>query len=246
MSASKAADKNARLIACHENGDEIELHGSKDLTGNTEANQETVNQFIEEPKINKSNQLTGLVLLRSDKSFKEIKKNQLTQKVLNNNPRIFLTANHLDVVTPVVVGFFINTTPRPDKPEVFTNRLKQFTDTQDDTTKTQVEYGPIWAPNHRVSVFKLMTAFDDMDKVRYTMNQYKPGLHDDIYICMMEFSSLSDAQKIKMTRCQAEYSTNIRSLFLTGIKSIQGTLTPIKEGGNNQSVSHWIHDRMTS
>ena len=129
--------------------------------GNTEANQDIVNQFIVEPKINKSNQLTELVLLRLDTSFKEIKKNQLTQKVLNDTPRIFLMANHLDVVTPVTVGFFVNTTPRPDKPETFTNRLMQFKDTVDTTMKTQVEYGPIWAPNHRVSVFKLLTAFED-------------------------------------------------------------------------------------
>ena len=55
IAAIKAADPNARLTACYENGDEIELHGSKDLKGNAEDNQATVNQFIEEPKINKSN-----------------------------------------------------------------------------------------------------------------------------------------------------------------------------------------------
>ena len=161
LSAVKAADKNARLIATNEEGDEIELHGSTDLTGNTAANQETVNQFIEKPKINKSNQLTGLIVLRSDTNYKEIKKNQLTQKILNDNPRIFLTANYLDVVTPATVGFFINTTPRPDKQETFNNRLTQLINKHDTVTKTQVEYGPIWAPNHRVSVFKLLTAFED-------------------------------------------------------------------------------------
>ena len=152
----------------------------------------------------------------------------------------------LDVVTPVTVGFFINTTPRPDQPETFTSRLKLFMDQHDDTTKTQVEYGPIWAPSHRVSVYKLMTAFEDIDKVRNTMSNYKPGPHDDVYICMMQFSSLPDAQKTKMVRCQAEYSTNIRSLFLTGIKSIQGTITTEESSDNHQSVARWIHDRMTS
>ena len=34
IAAIKAADKNARLSACYENGDEIEFHGSKDLAGN--------------------------------------------------------------------------------------------------------------------------------------------------------------------------------------------------------------------
>ena len=117
IAAIKEADKNARIITVDEYDNEAEFHGSTDLQKNINDNQEYVNKFTQEPRINKSNQLVGLIILRSELTFKEVKKHQVTQKKLNDNPRIFLTVNQLDVVTPTAVGFFINTTPRPDKPE---------------------------------------------------------------------------------------------------------------------------------
>lgn len=247
VAAIKASDKNARIIATNEEENEIEFHGAKDLKGNNEASQDHVKQFIQEPRMNKSNHLVGLIILRSEMEFKDIKKHHATQKGLNDNPRIFLSVNQLDVVTPTAVGFFINTTPRPDKPETFTNRFNEFLQQHDENIKIQIEFGPIWAPNNRVSVPKLMAAFDDKEQLRRILSHYQAGPNDDTYVCMTEFSSLPDAQKIKMIRCQAEYSMNIRSLFIDGFKSIQGEMGPGNEAKSARlSVGHWIFNRETS
>ena len=252
VNALKAADKNARLIAADENGNEIEFKGTKDLQNNTEANRDYVDKFIDEPKVNRSNQLTGLIVLRSEIGLKIIKKNQVTQKLLNESPSIYLTANYLDVVTPTAVGFFVNTTPRADQPDTFNNRVSEFIAKHDDgTTKYQFEYGHIWGPKNRVSVFKLMSAFEDKDALKAIMENFHAGPNDDTYICMSEYSSLPDEQKIKIIRRQAEYAATHRSLFIAGYKSIHGQLRP---GENNEeddetghaSVGHWIHDRTTS
>ena len=112
----------------------------------------------------KRNQLVGLILLRSEIEFKEVKKNQATQKGLNNIPMIFLTANQLDIAASTAVGFFINTRPCPDKPKTFTNSFKQFMNQFNAHIKFQMEYGPICAPNNRVSVFKLMITFKDKEE----------------------------------------------------------------------------------
>ena len=134
VNALKATDKTARLIAADENGNEIEFNGTKDLQNNTEANRDYVDKFIDEPKVNRSNQLVGLIVLRSDVELKAIKKNQVTQKLLNESPNIYLTANFLDVVTPTAVGFFVNTAPRADQPETFNNRVSAFISNHDDGT----------------------------------------------------------------------------------------------------------------
>ena len=249
VASLKAADKTARLIAVDEHDNEIEFKGATDLQKNNEANVDYVNQFIDEPKKTKSNQLVGLIILRSEKSFKEIKKNQLTQNGLNAVPRIYLTANYLDVVNPTTVGFFINTAPRADKPETFNKRFSMFMTAHNTHTKYQFEYGPIWAPNNRVSVFKLMAAYADKDAIRSAMENYQSGPNEDTYVCMTEYGSLPDAQKIKIIRTQAEYAANHRSLFIEGFNSISGKLQPGGEEDDStdyESVAHWIYDRPTS
>ena len=115
--------------------------------------------------------------------------------------------------------------------------------------KYQFEYGPIWAPSNRVSVFKLMTAFEDKDAIRTAMENYQSGPNEDTYVCMAEYGSLPDAQKIKIIRTQAEYAANHRSLFIEGFNSISGKLQPGGEDDDNteyESVAHWIYDRPTS
>ena len=217
---------------------------------NTEANIAYTNQCIDQAKMNKSNQLVGLIVLRSDISFKDIKRHQLTQKGLNDLPRIFLVPNFLDVVTPTTVGFFVNTAPRADKPDTFTDRFTAFMDQHNSQRiKYQFEFGPIWAPSNRVSVFKLMTAFEDKDAARSIMDHYEAGPNEDTYVCMTEYSSLPEAQKIKIIRQQAEYAKDHRSLFIEGLKSIHGKLRPNDEADDStdyDSVAHWIYDRPTS
>ena len=250
IASLKAADKSARFIATDEHGNEIEFHGHGDITKNRVVNQDYVNQFVEQPKINKSNELVGLVILRSDTNFDEIKKNQLSKRELNEVPRIFLTANYLDVVTPTAVGFFINTIPRPDKPEVFSSRLERFMINHNGNTKYQLEYGPIWAPNHRVSVIKLMAAYEDKDNIRSIMEYFESGMSNENYVCMTEFGSLDDEQKIKLIRCQMEYAANNRSIFITGFKAIYCELRtgadPDQDPDGLETVAYWIYNRTTS
>ncbi|WP_317201739.1 hypothetical protein [Janthinobacterium sp.] len=248
VTSLQAADKTARIIAVDEHENEIEFKGSEDLQKNTDANVDYVNQFLDQPKNTKSNQLVGLIILRSDKSFSEIKKHQLTQNGLNTVPRIYLTANYLDVVTPTEVGFFVNTAPRADKPETFYNRFSLFMDQfNENNIKYQFEYGPIWAPNNRVSVFKLMAAYDDKDALRSIMENYYNGPNEDTYVCMTEYSSLPEAQKIKIIRTQAEYAANHRSLFIEGYNSVRGKLRPGEQDDDMYpTVAHWIYDRPTS
>ena len=250
ITSIKAADKNARLIAVDEHDNEIEFTGSTDLQKNPEANIEYTNQFIDTPKMNKSNQLVGLIVLRSDMTFRDIKKHQLTQKGLNDTPRIYLTPNFLDVVNPTTVGFFVNAAPRADKPDTFTDRLEMFMNKNNTSgIKYQIEFGPIWAPKNRVSVFKLMTAFEDKEAARNIMEGFQAGPNEDTYVCMTEYGSLPDPQKIKIIRRQAEYAANHRSLFIEGYKSIHGKLRPGDEEDDStdyESVAHWIYDRPTS
>ena len=191
----------------------------------------------------------GLIILRSDKCFTEIKKHQITQNGLNIVPRIYLTANYLDVVTPTAVGFFVNMAPRADKPETFYNRFSLFMDQfNTGNIKYQFEYGPIWAPNNRVSVFKLMSAFEDKDALRSIMENFHNGPNEDTYVCMTEYGSLPDAQKIKIIRTQAEYAANHRSLFIEGYNSVRGKLCPGEDEEEEEypTVAHWIYDRPTS
>ena len=250
IAAIKAADKTARLISADDNANEIEFTGSANLQKDTEGNIEYVNLFIEQPKMNKSNQLVGLVVLRSDTKFGDIKKHQLTQKGLNEYPRIFLTANNLDVITPTTVGFFVNTMPRADKPETFNARFSKFMNQHNPRNiKYQIEFGPIWAPHNRISTFKLMTAFEDKDATKAIMDQYVAGSNGDAYVCMTEYSSLPDAQKVKILQCQADYVTKHRSLFIEGYKSIHGKLRPddkTHDSPDHESVAHWIFARPTS
>ena len=198
--------------------------------------------------MNRSNQLVGLIVLRSDIELKEIKKNQVTQKVLNENQSIYQTANYLDVVTPTAVGFFVNTAPRADQPETFNNRISQFIESRNEgEIKYQFEYGPIWGPKHRVSVFKLMAAFEDKDELKAIMELFHAGPHDDTYICMTEYGSLPDEHKIKIIRRQTEYAAKHRSIFIKGYKSIHGKLrSGDDDEGEYKTVGHWIFNRKTS
>ena len=250
IASIKTADKSARLIATDERGNEIEFHGGEDITKNRVANQDYVNQFIEQPKINKSNELTGLIILRSNATFDDIKKNQLSKRELNEEPRIFLTANYLTVVTPTAVGFFINTIPRPDKPDVFSKRLERFMENNNGNIKFQIEYGPIWAPNHRVSVTKLMAAYEDKEAIRSIMEHYDSSPNNDTYVCMTEFGSLADEQKIKVIRCQMEYASNNRSIFIAGFKAIYCEMRtgadPDQDPDGLETVAYWIYNRTTS
>ena len=64
--------------------------------------------------------------MKSNTNFRAIKKSHAVQQGLNEFPKIFLTPNYLLVVTPVLVGFFVNQYPRPDMPETFQHRTNDF------------------------------------------------------------------------------------------------------------------------
>ena len=231
--AIKSVDKKARLVAFDNDNNEIEFTRWQKMPNDEGSNKDIIDHFIDSAKTNKSNQLTGLFVLRSDIDFKTIKKDQAVQKLLNDTPRIFLTPNYLNAVTPTAVGFFIGTVPRPDKPDTFFDRFHDFIkDYNISNTKYQFDYGPIWATGgHRVSVYKLMSAYEDKETFRAIMEHYHTYEESDTYICMTEYGSLPNEQKIKTIRCQIEYATKYRSLFISGFKTID---IPLRENATDQ------------
>ena len=90
-----------------------------------------INQFVQEPRMLARNELVGLITMKSNTNFRAIKKSHAVQQGLNKFPKICLTPNYLSVVTPVLVGFFVNQYPRPDMPEKFQDRTYDFIRTYD-------------------------------------------------------------------------------------------------------------------
>ena len=114
MAATKFIDPTTRIIATDKDGNETEFAGAKSMPPNNAETREFINQFVEEPRITVRNELIGLITMRSDINFREIKRSNIVKQGLNKQPRIFLTPNYLSVVTPVMVGFFVNNYPRQD------------------------------------------------------------------------------------------------------------------------------------
>ena len=220
MTAISAADNFARIIAIDHEGNEIEFFGAKTPPPDNKDTQEFIKQFIEEPRITNRNELVGLITLRSEIDLREIKKHPATQQKLNELPRIFLTQNTLSEVTPVLVGFFVNHYPRPDKPEAFAGYIESFIESRDDTIEHQIDYGPIWAKNKKMTVHKLMTTKDSKEALRAIMSEHISDINHVQYICASEYYSLNDEDKTKIVATQLEFMNTTRSIFITGIKTV--------------------------
>jgi hypothetical protein len=251
LAAARETDPSARIVATDKDGNETTFTGER--THGFPLNEEDIrtftNQFVEEPRMTARNELVGLITMRSNTNFRAIKKSPAVQQGLNEQPRIFLTPNYLSVVTPVLVGFFINHYPRPDMPETFQTRIDDFIRSYDPEIQYQVDYGPIWARSRKMSVFKVMTSLANKESLRTIMGYYENIENEDEYVCATEFFSLSDEEKVKMIMHQVEFCTNNKSIFIHGIKDIQ---VPLRIDANDQDkeghelLVDWIHRRPTS
>jgi hypothetical protein len=248
MAATKAADPTTRLIATDKNGNETEFDGPKSTPSNNENNREFINQFVDEPRMTARSELVGLITMRSSINFREIKKNPTVRMILNEQPRIFLAPNYLSVVTPVIVGFFMNHYPRPDAPEPFQGRVDDYIRSYDPEIRYQLDFGPIWAKNRKMSVFKVMTSLESKENMRTIMNYYEKGEQGDEYVCATEFYSLSDEEKVKMVMHQVDFCTKNKSIYIHGIKDIHATLrigAPDEDEEGQKSLSDWLSRRPT-
>ena len=250
LAAIQAADPLARIVVIDHEGNEKAFYGAKTVPPENKETQDFIKQFVEDPRITKRNELVGLFTLRSDISFRDIKKNPTTQQLLNELPRIFLTQNNLAVVTPILVGFFVNHYPRPDKPEVFENYVAQIIKEQDENIKYQIDFGPVWAKNRKMSVYKLMSSQQDKEQLRTIMSNHGNVSHDVQYICASEYYSLGDQDKSKIVLTQLEFMNNTRSIFIEGYKTIQcelrmNAMNEKEEGDegeeeDNDIIATWI------
>ena len=255
MAAIQAADPLARIIVIDHEGNEKTFYGAKTVPPENNETQNFIKQFIEEPRITNRNELVGLFTLRSEVSFRDIKKNPVTQQLLNELPRIFLTQNRLAVVTPVLVGFFVNHCPRPDKPEVFESYVKQFIKEHNPNIQYQVDFGPVWAKNRKMSVYKLMSSQQDKEHLRTIMNEHRNDGHEVQYICASEYYSLNDQDKSKIVLTQLEFMNTTRSIFIEGYKTVLSELRidAMKEESDDneeeeeqENVATWIMQRESS
>ena len=257
MAAIQAADPLARMIAVDHEGNEKTFYGAKTVPPENKETQDFIKQFIEEPRITNRNELVGLFTIRSEISFRDIKKKMTTKQLLNELPRIFLTQNNLSVVTPVLVGFFVNHYPRPDKPEVFESYINQHIKEHNENIQYQVEFGPIWAAkNRKMTVHKLMTSQEDKEQMRSIMGEHDNARHGIQYICASEYYSLSDQDKSKIVLTQLEFMNTTRSIFIEGYKTVLNELRmdvmnekddeDINEDEDKVNLATWIMRREAS
>jgi hypothetical protein len=251
LAATKTIDSTTRIIATDKDGNETEYIGADqpNMPRNQEEVRAYMNQFVEEPRMTTRNELVGLITMRSYVNFRAIKKSPAVQQELNEYPRIFLTPNYLSVVTPVLVGFFTNNYPRPDMPETFQDRTNNFIRSYDPEIMYQLDYGPIWAKNRKMSVFKLMTSLDKKEDLRTLMEYYAKTNEDTEYVCAAEFYSLSDEGKLKIIMHQVDFCTNTKSIFIHGYKDIDVPLridAKEEDVEGNQTLATWLHARHTS
>ena len=251
LAATKAIDSTTRIIATDKDGNETEYIGAgqADMPRDQDEARMYINQFIEEPRMTKRSELVGLITMRSYVNFRAIKKSPAAQQELNEYPRIFVTPNYLSVVTPALVGFFTNNYPRPDMPETFKDRTNDYIRSYDPEIMYQIDYGPIWAKNRKMSVFKLMTSLDKKEDLRTIMEHYAKTNDDTEYICAAEFYSLSDEGKLKIIMHQVDFCTNTKSIFIHGYKNIDAPLridATEEDIEGNQTLATWLHARKTS
>ena len=246
MTAIAAADNFARIIAIDHEGNEIEFFGAKTPPPDNKETQDFIKQFIEEPRITNRNELVGLITLRSEVDFRVIKKHPATQQKLNELPRIFLTQNTLSVVTPVLVGFFVNHYPRPDKPEAFGGYIDNFITAYDEDLEYQIDFGPVWAKNKKMSVYKIMTSQEDKETLRTIMTNYNNIDHQVHYICASEYYSLCDEDKTKIVASQLDFMNKTRSVFLTGIRTVQCNLRLEEMDEDDDNIDDGEHDTLAT
>ena len=249
LAATKTIDSTTRIIAIDKDGNEKEFTGEQQMPSNQEDARAFINQFVEEPRMTARNELVGLITMRSYINFRAIKKSSAVQQGLNEYPRIFLTPNYLSVVTPVLVGFFTNHYPRPDMPETFQERINNYIRSYDPEIMYQIDYGPIWAKNRKMSVFKLMTSLDNKENLRAIMEYYEKTDEDNEYVCATEFYSLSDEGKLKIIMHQVDFCVKTKSIFIHGFRDINVPLcidAAEEDTEANMTLANWLHNRLTS
>jgi hypothetical protein len=249
LESTKTIDPTTCLVAKDKNGHEIVYTGQLQLPPSKDEATAYINQFVQEPRMSARNELIGLITLKSNTNFRAIKKSHAVQQGLNEFPKIFLTPNYLSVVTPVLVGFFVNQYPRPDMPETFQDRTNDFIRTHDQDIQYQLDYGPIWAKNRKMSVFKLMTSLANKEHLRTLMEQYHNEQDDTEYICAAEFYSLSDEGKITIIMNQVDFCTKTKSIFIQGFKNIDVQLrieATEDDADGKQTLANWLHKRTTT
>jgi hypothetical protein len=134
-------------------------------------------------------------------------------------------------------------------PDTFHARINEYIKAQDPEMMYQIDYGPIWAKNRKMSVFKLLTSANNKENLRTIMGYYERTEDASEYVCAAEFYSLDDEGKLKIIMHQVDFCTNNKSIFIHGYKN---TLVPLridapeedKEG--RESLENWLYERRTS
>jgi hypothetical protein len=216
LRATKAINPTTFIIAKDKDGNETAFTGGEVLPSHPDDARDFINWFIKETRMTARNELVGLITMRSYVNFRAIKESPNVQQELNVQPRIFLTPNYLSVVTPVLVGFFTNNYPRPDMPDTFQARIHDFIKSHDQEMMYQIDYGPIWAKNRKMSVFKLMTSTINKENLRTIMGFYEQTEDASEYVCAAEFYSLDNEGKAKIIMHQVDFCINNKSIFIHG------------------------------
>jgi hypothetical protein len=145
MAATKLVVPTTRIIiATDKNNNKMEFAKAKSMSPNNAETREFINQFVEELQITARNELVGLITMRPEVNFCNIMTNPTVKQGLKEQPHTFLTPNYLLVVTPMLMGFFINNYPRPDMPETFHVQVNNYFRSYNTNICYQVDFGPNW------------------------------------------------------------------------------------------------------
>jgi hypothetical protein len=134
-------------------------------------------------------------------------------------------------------------------PETFKDRTNDYIRSYDPEIMYQIDYGPIWAKNRKMSVFKLMTSINTKEDPRTIMEYYAKTNDDTEHICATEFYSLSDEGKLKIIMHQVNFCANTKSIFIHGYKDIDVPLriyATQEDVEGNQTLATWLHAKQTS
>ena len=247
LNSTKVIDPTTCIVANDKDGNEIVYTGRSPMPSNREEATAFINQFVQEPRMTARNELVGLITMQLNTNFRAIKKSLAVQQGLNKPPKKFITPKYLSVVTPVLVGFFVNQYSRPDMPETFQDRKNAFIRAFDQEILYQLDYGPIWAKNRKMSVFKLMTSIANKEHLRTIMEYYDREQEDTEYVCAAEFYSLSNEGKIMIIMNQVYYCTKTKSIFLQGFKDIYVPLriyATEEDVEGSRTLANWLHKRL--
>ena len=100
-------------------------------------------------------------------------------------------------MTTVIVSFFTDQAPRPDKLEIFADCIHMHIGKDQKKMKYQLDFGPVFTGKYHASVFKIMASRKDNKTFRFLMASYnKPNGNQ--FICATEFYSLPIKGRVKI------------------------------------------------